>query len=117
MEINSMYFYFLKPILRKLRQPDIRLILGLALIFVLMILIFAFVLSTYEKGVTFFDGLWTAYITLTTIGYGDVSAVTPQGRWVTVLTSMLGIGCFGVLTGIILERAMQRRIKKMKGEG
>jgi hypothetical protein len=30
---------------------------------------------------------------------------------------MLGIGCFGVLTGIILERAMQRRMKKMKGEG
>ena len=66
---------------------------------------------------TFSDGLWTAYITLTTIGYGDVSAATPQGRWVTVLTSMLGIGCFGILTGVILERAMQRRIQKMKGEG
>ncbi|MBC8288415.1 MAG: hypothetical protein H8E42_13160 [Nitrospinae bacterium] len=87
------------------------------MIFLLMILAFASVLSTYEKDLTFFDGLWTAYITLTTIGYGDVSAVTPQGRWVTVLTSMLGIGCFGILTGVILERAMQRRIKKMKGEG
>lgn len=112
-----MYFYYFKRLLRKLRQPDTRIILGLGLTFFLMILIFALVLSTYEKGVTFFDGLWTAYITLTTIGYGDVSAATPQGRWVTVLTSMLGIGCFGVLTGIILERAMQRRIKKMKGEG
>jgi len=116
-EINSMYFYFLKRTWRKLRQPDIKLLLGLGLIFLLMILVFASVLSTYEKNVTFLDGLWTAYITLTTIGYGDVSATTPQGRWVTVLTSMLGIGCFGVLTGIILERAMQRRIKKMKGEG
>ena len=112
-----MYFYFLKRTWRKLRQPDIKLLFGLGLIFLLMILVFASVLSTYEKNVTFLDGLWTAYITLTTIGYGDVSATTPQGRWVTVLTSMLGIGCFGVLTGIILERAMQRRIKKMKGEG
>ncbi len=81
-----------------------------------MIVIFAAVLSTYEKGMTFADGLWTAYITLTTIGYGDISAATPEGRWTTVLTSMLGIGCFGVLTGVILERAMQRRTKKMKGE-
>jgi voltage-gated potassium channel len=112
-----MYFHFLKSAWRKLRQPDIKLLFGLGLIFLLMILIFASVLSTYEKNITFSDGLWTAYITLTTIGYGDVSAATAQGRWVTVLTSMLGIGCFGVLTGIILERAMQRRMKKMKGEG
>ena len=112
-----MHFYTFRRILRKLRQSDIRMVLGLGLIFSLMVLIFAWVLSSYEKGVTFYDGLWTAYITLTTIGYGDVSAVTPQGRWVTVLTSMLGIGCFGVLTGVIMERAMQRRIKKMKGEG
>ena len=112
-----MYFYYIKRIIRKLRQPDFRLLFGLGLIFLLMILIFASVLSTYEKNITFSDGLWTAYITLTTIGYGDVSAATPQGRWVTVLTSMLGIGCFGILTGVILERAMQRRMKKMKGEG
>ncbi|MBT3515336.1 MAG: hypothetical protein HN474_08485 [Nitrospina sp.] len=112
-----MHFYFIKRILKKLGQPEIRMLIGLGVVFCLMILVFAFVMSTYEKDVTFLDGLWTAYITLTTIGYGDVSAVTPQGRWVTVLTSMLGIGCFGILTGIILERAMQRRIKKMKGEG
>ncbi len=112
-----MYFYYFKRIIRKLRQPDFRLLFGLGLIFLLMILVFASVLSTYEKNITFSDGLWTAYITLTTIGYGDVSAATPQGRWVTVLTSMLGIGCFGILTGVILERAMQRRMKKMKGEG
>ena len=112
-----MFFYPFKRILRKFRQPEIRLLFVLGLIFFSMILIFAFVLSTYEKDMTFSDGLWTAYITLTTIGYGDISAATPEGRWTTVVTSMLGIGCFGVLTGIILERAMQRRMKKMKGEG
>jgi voltage-gated potassium channel len=112
-----MFFYPFKRIVRKLRQPDIRLLFALGLIFILMIVIFAFVLSTYETNMSFSDGLWTAYITLTTIGYGDISAATPEGRWTTVLTSMLGIGCFGVLTGIILERAMQRRMKKMKGEG
>ena len=72
-----MYFYFFKRILKKLSQPEARILIGLSAVFLLMILIFAFVMSTYEKGVTFLDGLWTAYITLTTIGYGDVSAATP----------------------------------------
>jgi voltage-gated potassium channel len=116
-EIENMFFYPIKRIRRKFRQPEIRLLFVLGLIFFSMILVFAFVLSIYEKDMTFSDGLWTAYITLTTIGYGDISAATPEGRWTTVVTSMLGIGCFGVLTGIILERAMQRRMKKMKGEG
>ncbi|MFP6637238.1 MAG: ion channel [Nitrospinaceae bacterium] len=112
-----MFFYPINRILRKLRQPETRLLFVLGSIFLLMIVVFALMLSTYEKDMTFSDGLWTAYITLTTIGYGDISAATPEGRWTTVVTSMLGIGCFGVLTGIILERAMQRRMKKMKGEG
>ncbi len=82
-----------------------------------MILVFAMVFALFEEGATFWDGLWTAYITLTTIGYGDFSAHSFQGRLVTVMTSMFGIGCFGVFTGIIVEKAMQRRLRKMKGEG
>jgi voltage-gated potassium channel len=89
----------------------------LAIILVATILGFALVFAMYEEGATFGDGLWTAYITLTTIGYGDFSAQTSQGRFVTVISSMFGIGCFGVFTGIIVEKAMQRRVKKMKGEG
>lgn len=82
-----------------------------------MVFAFALVFSIYENNVSFGDGLWTAYITLTTIGYGDIYAKTWEGRTVTILTSTFGIGCFGVFTGIIVEKAMQRRFKKMKGEG
>lgn len=82
-----------------------------------MIFIFALVFSVFEENATFADGLWTAYITVTTIGYGDYSADTLAGRSVTVLTSLFGIGCFAVFTGIIVEKALQRRIRKMKGEG
>ncbi|GJL77170.1 MAG: hypothetical protein NPINA01_01590 [Nitrospinaceae bacterium] len=82
-----------------------------------MILVFAAVFSAFEQEASFADGLWTAYITVTTIGYGDFSAQTTEGRTVTVLTSLFGIGCFAVFTGIIVEKALQRRMKKMKGEG
>ncbi len=109
------------PIFRRLiqvlRRPDARNLAVLSVVLLLILLVFAIVFSQYEEGVSFNDGLWTAYVTLTTIGYGDFSAKTLEGRIVTVVASMIGIGCFGVLTGMILEKAIQRRTRKMKGEG
>ena len=106
-----------KRIKRLLLHRELRYPLTLILILLGMILIFATVFSLFEEGASFTDGLWTAYITVTTIGYGDFSAQTPQGRVITVLTSLFGIGCFAVFTGIIVEKALQRRMKKVKGEG
>ena len=48
-----MFFYYFKSIIRNLRQPNFRLLFGLGLVFLSMILIFAVVLSTYEKNITF----------------------------------------------------------------
>lgn len=106
-----------KRVKRLLRLREFRYPLTLISILLGMILVFATVFSLFEKEASFADGLWTAYITVTTIGYGDFSAHTPQGRVITVLTSLFGIGCFAVFTGIIVEKALQRRMKKVKGEG
>ncbi|UCD11710.1 MAG: hypothetical protein JSU88_01045 [Nitrospinaceae bacterium] len=107
----------IRRIIHPALQPGVRLPLFLAVALVVMVFIFAGVFAWLEEGAGFGDGLWTAYITLTTIGYGDFSAKTLGGRVVTVLTSMIGIGCFGVFTGIIVEKAIKRRSRKMKGEG
>ncbi len=108
------------PVLKKIKrffgQREVRFPLTLVGILLGMVFFFALVFSQFEEGASFGDGLWTAYITLTTIGYGDFTAKTFQGRLTTVLTTLIGIGCFGVFTGIIVERALQRRLKKMKGE-
>ncbi len=106
-----------KRIHRLLQRRELRYPLTLITILFGMILVFAMIFSLFEKDATFSDGLWTAYITVTTIGYGDFSAHTPAGRIITVLTSLFGIGCFAVFTGIIVEKALQRRIHKMRGEG
>ena len=45
------------------------------------------------------DGVWWAFVTITTVGYGDQFPVTQNGRLVGMLTMMLGVGLFGVLTG------------------
>ena len=38
-------------------------------------------------------------MTLTTVGYGDIVPITPQGRFVGVMIMVAGVGVLGVLAG------------------
>lgn len=48
-----------------------------------------------------FDALWWDVVTLTTVGYGDVTPVTPEGRLAAMCLMILGIGLFGAITATI----------------
>jgi voltage-gated potassium channel len=54
-----------------------------------------------ERLGSFGDGLWWALVTATTVGYGDISPVTPQGRAVATVLMLVGIGTLGMITGSI----------------
>ncbi len=43
------------------------------------------------------DGLWWAFVTLTTVGYGDVVPVTPAGRLLAVITMIFGITLYSLM--------------------
>jgi voltage-gated potassium channel len=47
------------------------------------------------------DGFWWAIVTATTVGYGDVSPVTAEGRVITVALMITGIGVIGVFTATV----------------
>ena len=47
------------------------------------------------------DAFWWAWVTITTVGYGDRFPVTEGGRVVGMLTMAVGIGIFGVLTSYL----------------
>ena len=50
------------------------------------------------------DGMWWAIVTLTTVGYGDVTPVTPAGRVAAALLMLLGIGFIAVVTATVAAR-------------
>lgn len=50
---------------------------------------------------SFGDALWWAIVTATTVGYGDVSPVTGEGRLVAVVLMLVGIGFVGAFTATV----------------
>jgi voltage-gated potassium channel len=63
--------------------------------------IFAVEHGINERIQTFGDALWWSVVTATTVGYGDVSPVTPEGRLIAVGLMLLGIAFIGVFTATI----------------
>ena len=47
------------------------------------------------------ETMWWAIITLTTVGYGDVSPITPLGKFIGALTAVMGVCTVALLTGIV----------------
>jgi voltage-gated potassium channel len=49
------------------------------------------------------QSLWWAGVTITTVGYGDVYPVTPLGRLLGVVVSLLGVGVAAVPSSILVS--------------
>jgi voltage-gated potassium channel len=61
------------------------------------------------------DAVWWAYVTITTVGYGDQFPVTPTGRFIGVLVMTGGVALFGVLTGFLANTFLSPQ-KEAKGD-
>lgn len=48
------------------------------------------------------DALWWGVVTLTTVGYGDISPVTGEGRLAATVLMVLGIGLFSAITATMV---------------
>ena len=68
-----------------------------------------------EKDVTvrsFGDALWWAVVTVTTVGYGDVSPQTTEGRLIAVVLMFVGIGVISAFTATIASFFVEQEHEK-----
>lgn len=54
------------------------------------------------------DALWWAFVTVTTVGYGDLAPVTPTGRFVALALMLGGVALLGVVTGTLASFLVNR---------
>jgi voltage-gated potassium channel len=57
----------------------------------------------------FFDAIWWAVASVTTVGYGDRFPVTGDGRLIATFLMVIGIGLFSALTALLAAWVMGER--------
>lgn len=62
------------------------------------------------------DGLWWSIVAFTTVGYGDIYPITPIGKILSSIISMIGIAMIAIPTGIISSAFMNKMQKKKKDD-
>ena len=64
---------------------------------------------------SFFDAIYWSLITISTVGYGDISPVTPQGRILTMFLILSGIAFISFATSIIAS-AFTEKLEEVKSQ-
>ncbi len=62
---------------------------------------------------SFFDAIYWSFVTLSTVGYGDITPHTPEGRIVTMVLILSGIGVLSFATSIVVS-AFQERLPELR---
>jgi len=101
---NIMTYVFSRVRLDLLRKIA-RETYGAEILFGLVILIitFSLVLKITENGISYRDALWYCFALVTTIGLGDISAVSDLGRIISVILGVYGIIVVALITSIIVN--------------
>ena len=80
-----------------------------------MIATSSLLMSWLEPDLTLVSAIWWSIVTMTTVGYGDISPVTTGGRMVAVLIMFFGIGVLGMLSAGLAALLISRKMKENSG--
>lgn len=88
---------------------------GLALGYILIAALLVFNVEPDTFG-NFFEAIYWASVSLTTVGYGDIYPISTAGRIVTMLSSFVGIAIVALPSGIITAGYMDEVQQAKKSE-
>ncbi len=96
-------WHFVRAIRRGLADPEFRSLCTLVLIVIGSGTVFYHVV----EGMGWIDALYFCVITLTTVGYGDLSPQTPAGKLFTIVYIFVGLGLLAAFIGYVAQQARE----------
>ena len=92
----------------------------LAIVFAVFLFFMSFVIFSVEHKANpsiknFFDAIYFTFISLTTVGYGDITPATEKGKAIIMLTVAGGVGLFSLFTAILSSGFIEYIEKIRKG--
>lgn len=89
----------------KKQKESLLVVCGIAVMYVLIAALIIFNVEP-DSFKNYFDAIYWATVSLTTMGYGDIYPVTTAGRIVTMVSSFMGIAIVALPAGIITSGFM-----------
>ncbi len=102
----------MKKILAKIARCKLIRLFALT---ILILLLGASGLSFFEKPQNVIDAFWWSFVTITTVGYGDIAPLTVGGRITGIVVMVFGIGILGMFTATIASAFVEGKLKEGKG--
>jgi len=65
---------------------------------------------------TYHDAVWWAFVTITTVGYGDYYPVTGIGQSMAIILMFFGLGIIGVLSSYLATTFISLQSRRKEGE-
>lgn len=104
----------LQKVIERIQRENL---LSLVLFILIIVFLSSVAITYFEPDVSFVSGVWWSIVTLTTVGYGDISPSTLGGRIIAAIIMFFGIGLLGMLSANLATIMISNRIRENKGMG
>ncbi len=101
-------------VIKKVRR-QLGAVLVLTIVYIVAIAIIMYQVEPPEVFGTFFDAIYWAVVSITTIGYGDISPISDWGRVITIISALVGVAVIALPSGIITAAYMEE-VSRKKGK-
>lgn len=111
-------FYYLRvnKLVRVMRTPWVRIGTALCLLIFVTPLVLQQCESTDSAYARYFDGVYFTFVTMSTVGYGDISPTSDAGKIIVIFLIVCGCAMYAVIIGEGASLIWQRGEAKLKGK-
>jgi len=67
-----------------------------------------------EENISFGNGLYWAITTMTTVGYGDITPHSAEGKVIAVIVMLVGIGTGTLVIGAVAQRFLAGTVEEVE---